>query len=324
MNTEKVDSPYSLKTAVLFLVFNRPDTTMKVFEKIRQAKPYRLYLGGDGPREGHDSDKEKVIKVREILNKVDWPCEVKTLFRDNNLGCKKGVSSAIDWFFENEEQGIILEDDCLPHIDFFSFCEDLLNRYAEHDRVSIITGGNFQNEIIRGDASYYFSKYPHIWGWATWKRTWNTFDRDIKFWPEWKNSHDFKKKFPTYLERKFWKKIFNQSFFGKVDSWGYPLFASILRQGGLAATPNFNLISNIGFGEDSTHTKEPNEKLSNLKLNSIGKLIHPQKVKINLEADNYDFKNNFIDKNSLFPKNLLFFPKRLKGFLLRKFYKLKN
>ena len=173
----------SLKTAVLFLLFNRPDTTTHVFEKIRQIKPQRLYVASDGPRESYDGEIEKVIKAREIASKVDWPCELKTLFRDKNLGCKKGVSSAITWFFEHEEQGIILEDDCIPNLDFFNFCENLLIRYSRDKRIFTITGSNFQNGKWRGDASYYFSKKFHCWGWATWKRAWKLYQGDILFWP---------------------------------------------------------------------------------------------------------------------------------------------
>jgi GT2 family glycosyltransferase len=165
----------SLETAILILLFNRPETTIRVFDKISQIKPQRLYIASDGPRKNFDGEKEKVKKVREIATRVDWPCEVKTLFRNENLGCKKGVSSAITWFFEQEEQGIILEDDCVPNLDFFTFCESLLDRYAEDERVSVITGNNFQNNKWRGDASYYFSKYNHCWGWASWRRSWKDY-----------------------------------------------------------------------------------------------------------------------------------------------------
>ena len=178
-----------MQTALLFLVFNRPDTTTQVFKKIRQAKPPRLYVASDGPRDGNSDDKKKVTKVREIATKVDWPCEVKTLFRDKNLGCKKGVSTAITWFFEHEEQGIILEDDCVPNLDFFTFCENLLQRYDKDERISTITGNNFQDGKWRGNASYYFSKYNHCWGWATWRRSWKNYDGDIKFWSKWSNSN---------------------------------------------------------------------------------------------------------------------------------------
>lgn len=156
-----------LKTAVLFLVFNRPETTKTVFEAIRKAKPKRLYIAADGPRKHREGENEKVSSVRQIVTYVDWPCDVKTLFRDENLGCKSAVSGAITWFFNHEEEGIILEDDCLPHPDFFPFCESLLKRYANDERIWVITGNNFQNGIQRGEASYYFSRYNHVWGWAS-------------------------------------------------------------------------------------------------------------------------------------------------------------
>ena len=140
MKNIKFKSSRLLKTPVLFLVFNRPDTTSKVFEKIRQAKPQRLYVASDGPRIGNDVDKEKVIMTRDIATKVDWPCEIKTLFREKNLGCKKACSTAINWFFEYEEMGIILEDDTLPHLDFFTFCENLLVRYANDEKITAIIG----------------------------------------------------------------------------------------------------------------------------------------------------------------------------------------
>ena len=144
MNYNKINLLSSKKTAVLFLVFNRPDTTIKVFEKIREAKPSRLYVAADGPREGYSDEKKKVMKVRKIATNVDWPCEVKTLFRDKNLGCKKGVGTAIKWFFEHEEQGIILEDDCLPDPSFFRFCEELLEEYRHNTKIMLVSGQNLQ------------------------------------------------------------------------------------------------------------------------------------------------------------------------------------
>ena len=158
---------FKLETPVLFLVFNRPDTTAQVFEAIRQAKPPRLYVASDGAREDKEGELEKVKQVREIVSQVDWNCEVKTLFRDKNLGCKIAVSSAIDWFFEQEEMGIILEDDCLPHPTFFRFCQELLERYRDDERIGMISGNNFQFGRKCTDYSYYFSMYSHIWGWAS-------------------------------------------------------------------------------------------------------------------------------------------------------------
>ena len=314
----------SLKTAVLFLIFNRPDTTTQVFEKICQIKPQRLYIASDGPREGYDDEIEKVTKAREIATKVDWPCEVKTLFRDKNLGCKKGVSTAITWFFEHEEQGIILEDDCVPHLDFFTFCENLLGHHAKDQRVSIISGNNFQNGKWRGDASYYFSKYNHIWGWATWRRAWNDYQGDIKFWPKWKNSKDWLSHTPDKVERRYWQKIFDCVYAGQMDSWAYPWTASIWYKGGLTATPNVNLVSNIGFGKDATHTISENDKSANVSTQEIGEIIHPEEIKQNIGADRYNFDNFFDGLNKRFPNNLFRLPKRIIKYFLRNFYILKE
>jgi hypothetical protein len=311
-------SQLSIKTPVLFLVFNRPELTSKVFEKIRQAKPLRLYIASDGPREENKKDKEKVEMVRKIVNNIDWSCELKTLIRDKNLGCKKGVSSAITWFFEQEEQGIILEDDCLPHLDFFSFCENLLDHYFLDERVSVITGNNFQNNKWRGDASYYFSKYNHCWGWASWRRAWKYYEGDIKFWPEWSISKNWLNYTPDQVERKYWKKIFNNVYQKKIDSWAYPWTASLWYKGGLTATPNSNLVSNIGFGPDATHTKSKENKFSRLSINNLGKIKHPKIVQKNLEADRFTFDNFFEGKYSRFPYNWFIFPYRVFNYIFRK------
>ena len=170
-----------LNIAVLFLVFNRLDNTKQVFEAIRQSKPPRLYIAADGARKVKDGEEKKVKSVRDyILSNIDWKCEVKTLFQDQNLGCKMAVSGGIDWFFENEEMGIILEDDCLPSIDFFIFCEEQLNRYKEDLRIGHICGCNFQGNIKRGESDYYYSKLTHVWGWASWRRVWQHYDINMK------------------------------------------------------------------------------------------------------------------------------------------------
>jgi hypothetical protein len=314
----------ALKTPILFIVFNRPETTAKVFERIRQVKPLRLYLAGDGPREGREGEKEKVNKVREILTKLDWPCEVKTLLREKNLGCKKGVSTAISWFFEYEEQGIILEDDCLPHLDFFPFCENLLDRYARDERVSIITGNNFQNGKWRGDGSYYFSKYNHIWGWATWRRSWLNYDGDLKFWPEWSNSKTWFNHMPDKVERKYWQNNFELVKKDQIDTWDYPWTASIWYKNGLTATPNVNLVSNIGFGKDATHTNFENDKSANLPTKEIGVITHPLEIKQDLEADRYNFDNFFEGLNYRFPRNLFRLPNKIIKYFLNNFNFLKD
>jgi hypothetical protein len=317
MNSQEFQNK-ELKTAVLFIIFNRPDTTRQVFEAIRQAKPPRLYVAADGPREGKLSEVERVQEARTIATAVDWPCKVKTLFRDKNLGCKKGVSSAITWFFEQEEQGIILEDDCLPHLDFFSFCENLLDRYFSDERIFVITGNNFQNGTLRGDASYFFSKYTHIWGWATWRRAWKHYQGDINFWPKWKASDAWKKYKPDKIERRYWQKIFDSCYSGQIDTWDYQWKASTWYKNGLTATPNVNLVSNIGFGEDATHTVSRNNKFSNMPTMELSNITHPKQVIVDIEADMFAFDNVFGGKYQRFPYNWFIFPYRVFKYIFRK------
>jgi hypothetical protein len=304
-----------LQTAVLFLVFNRPDTTRQVFEAIRQAKPPRLYVAADGPRANREGEAERASQVREIATAVDWPCEVKTLFRDENLGCKKAVSSGIDWFFDNEEQGIILEDDCLPHPDFFTFCETLLNRYASDERVWVVTGDNFQDGQQRGDGSYYFSRYNHVWGWASWRRAWTKRDMEIKFWPKWKNSPEWKAWLPDRAERKYWTKTFDQMYRQEIDTWDYPWTASVWFHGGLTATPNVNLVSNIGFGPDATHTTGKSI-LSCMKTKEMKVIINPSDSRHFHEADRYIFNEYFSGQSvGLFRKFLIAFKNFIKKWI---------
>lgn len=302
-----------MKTPVLFIVFNRPDTTAKVFESIRRAKPTNLYIASDGPRPGRNGESEKVEEARRVATAVDWPANVKTLFQNHNLGCKSAVSGAISWLFEQENTGVILEDDCLPHPDFFRFCEELLSRYGEDDRVSVITGNNFQNGRTRGTASYYFSKYNHCWGWATWRRAWKLYQGDLSFWPTWKNSSDWRHKLPDPIERWYWSRIFDKVRAGKIDTWDYPWTASVWFRGGLTATPNVNLVSNIGFGPDATHTFALNSPLAAIKTNPIGKLSHPNEVIHDNAADRFVFDSAFGGKHYRFPNSLLRIGKSIKN-----------
>ncbi|MBY0424462.1 MAG: nucleotide-diphospho-sugar transferase, partial [Cytophagales bacterium] len=166
------------KTPILFLIFNRPNTTLKVFEVIRQVKPAQLFIASDGPRNSKEGEKEIITNLRQqILSSIDWECKVYTLFRESNLGCGRAVSEAITWFFEEVEEGIILEDDTLPDLGFFFFCQSLLTDYKDSDEVAIISGTNYLFNKLESNAPYYFSSLTAIWGWATWKRTWEGFNQ---------------------------------------------------------------------------------------------------------------------------------------------------
>lgn len=307
---EKFTPPHPLNTALLFLVFNRLHTTKQVFEAIRQAKPPRFYIAADGPRENKEGEAEKVKAVREyVMKNIDWDCEVKTLFREKNLGCGKAVSEAITWFFENEEMGIILEDDCLPSQSFFWFCEELLQRYKDDMRVWHIGGCNFQNGIKRGEADYYFSKYNHIWGWAGWANRWRMYDFRLE---HIENDEFINKTFYTKKEILYWKKIFHKMKSNNpIDTWDYQYTFSIWYNNGLSITPNLNLVSNIGFGADATHTCGES-KLANLKAYELLLQKHPAQVLQDKDADEYTFKKVFAQK-PFFVRMLNRLKKVLKG-----------
>ena len=274
-----------LKVPVLFLIFNRPDTTKQVFDEIRKAQPAQLFVAADGPRKDRPTDYELCKKTRDILQQVDWDCKVSTLFRDENLGCKKGVSSAIDWFFSSVDKGIILEDDCVPNQSFFLFCQELLERYRDDERIMMISGDNFQFGKRRTNCSYYFSKYFHIWGWATWKRAWNHYDIDMKLWPEIKEGRWLKDILKDNKTEKFWEKIFENTYLGKINTWDYQWVFSCWIQNGLSILPNVNLVKNIGFDGTATHTKGRN-KQANLPVNSLPfPLINPEFIIIDNDAD---------------------------------------
>jgi hypothetical protein len=280
-------------TPILFLIFNRPDTTEKVFEKIRELKPKNLYIAADGPRNEGEIIKCNVVK-NIVLNNIDWDCNLKTLFREKNLGCKYAVSSAIDWFFDNVEEGIILEDDCLPHSSFFDFSTLMLNLYRDNPKIMHISGDNFSN--IEINESYFFSKYAHIWGWATWKRAWNYYDVDIPDWPNKKLSllsTVFKK---SKTQQTYWRKIFDSVYNNQVNTWDYQWNYACFKQNGLAITPKVNLISNIGFTNNATHISK-NTPFADLQTYNLEQpYINPKSKSLNIKNDEWIakrfFKNN--------------------------------
>lgn len=294
--------PHPLKTAVLFLIFKRLDTTKRVFESIRRAKPPRLYIAADGPRDYVEDEAEKVKAVREyVMNNIDWNCEVKTLFRYKNLGCGKAVSQAITWFFENEEMGIILEDDTLPSQSFFWFCEELLERYKDDMRVGMISGNNFQKGIKRGEADYYFSIYNHIWGWASWANRWNNYDFTLKSFEVKELTNIVDNLFDDKNVRAYWKDIFKKMKKNKIDTWDYQWTFTLWKNNYLTILPNTNLVSNIGFGFDSTHTAIADSEFANLPRFEINLSKHPEYVVQNKEADEFSSKL-ICSKKSIFKR----------------------
>lgn len=246
---------------ILFLIFNRPSTTNLVFEAIRQAKPSKLYIAADGPREHVLSDIDNCSQARMVQSKVDWDCEVLTLFRDQNLGCRVAVSNALDWFFLQEEEGIILEDDVLPMPSFFLFCDEMLQRYRHDSSVAIISGSNLIANHVSTTDSYFFSGVPLIWGWATWRRTWYQYDANIKLWPHLRNSGFLKNRFPdNYLVQSYWRDAFDGVYKKVLNTWDYQLLLMSWISGGLTIHPKTNLTDNLGYGVGATHTSSSKPK----------------------------------------------------------------
>ncbi len=259
--------PHPLNTAVLFIVFNRPDVTAQVFAAIKQARPPRLYVAADGPRQNRSGESERCAEVRAIVAGVDWPCEVKTLFHETNLGCKRAESSAMDWFFAQEEQGIILEDDCLPSQSFFWFCESCLNRYKDDERIFLISGYNKQNKWNQDKRDYFFSNLGGIWGWASWRRCWNHYDVEMKDIDQFIAGNGFENVLGKELGGLRKNTIYNSIITNNLDTWDYQWAYARCKNNGLACVPAVSLIENIGFGDDATHTFGSND--DNVKRHDI-------------------------------------------------------
>ena len=283
----------TLDTAILLLVFNRPDTTQQVFDAIRKARPAKLYVAADAPREANEKDLLRCQETRDIIKGVDWECEVKTLFREENLGCREALGGAIDWFFDHEEMGIILEDDCLASPCFFPYCAELLERYHDDDRIMMISGTNeLKSQPFQHPESYYFSKHMHIWGWATWKRAWDKHDRSMATFPDFFEKKTYNKLFSDTNIAHYWARIWLRVFNGSVNSWAYPWVFTCLTQNGLSIAPTKNLITNIGFGEDSTHTANTESSAANRQRYDLDlPLTHPTFIIPDAEADTQEYQS---------------------------------
>ena len=281
-----------IKAPIIFCIFNRPRHVKKSLDAIRKHRPDKIYVVGDGPREFVDTDGDMVNQAREIIKTIDWPCEINTNYSDVNLGCRIRFETGMDWVFSHEDRAIIIEDDVVPNEDFFKFCDILLEKYKDQSNITSITGNNFQDGNIRGTSSYYFSKYSHIWGWATWSRAWKYYDPKLSFWPQWKLSKDWKNQALNSNERKYWEDIFNRINNNALESWDYSWNGSIWYRKGLTVTPNVNLATNVGMGPDGTHCiyKEDQEGIP---TQSLGGLSHPDQIIQNKAADKYAFKFHF-------------------------------
>ncbi|WP_292463380.1 hypothetical protein [Methanolobus sp.] len=239
----------------------------------------------DGPRADCPEEAEKCRAVRAIINKVDWDCEVLTNYSDVNLGCKRRISSGLDWVFDTVEEAIILEDDCLPDPTFFRFCEELLEKYRDDERIAMISGDNFQFGRRRTEYSYYFSRYPHIWGWASWRRAWKNYDVEMKLWPEIRDGGWLRDLLKSTKSVWYWRYIFEKAYNGKKDTWDYQWTFSCWTQNALTVIPSVNLVSNIGFGKNAVHTNIK-EKYADMRAEQMKyPILHPQYVVQDSKAD---------------------------------------
>jgi hypothetical protein len=260
-----------LETPILFIIFNRPDTSEQVFEEIRNARPRFLFIAADGPRWDRPDDIAKCAATRKvILDKIDWDCEVKTLFRDENLGCGRGPAEAITWFFNHVEQGIILEDDCLPSPFFFEYCSRLLDVYRTDERIMLISGQNPLSPYS-GSQSILFSKYSFIWGWASWRRSWEKYDYKMSSWQAPKNLKKIRTRCSSKKEFGYWKHAFG--IFSKesnISVWDYQFQYALFVNNGISIVPKKSLIKNIGIGHpDATHTVNSDDRQDELTIDSF-------------------------------------------------------
>jgi len=281
----------SLSTPVVFLIFNRPDLTRRVFEVISKAKPRQLFVVADGPRSSEDV--EKCAQTRAVIDRIDWECDMHKNFSDKNLGCGRRISSGIDWVFSQVDEAIILEDDTLPVDSFFTYCQLLLERYRDDARVMTINGNNFQSGQSRSEYSYHFSKYNACWGWATWRRAWMHYDYEMKTWPVFKRSGMLEGICEDPCEQQFWSELFDSMHANPavIDTWDHQWKYACWSQNGLAIEPSVNLVSNLGLARsDATHTTGNNPMLEQIsKTREIMEIKHAPLVARNRAADQYIF-----------------------------------
>jgi len=282
-----------MRSPVLFLIFNRPDLTRITFECIRQARPPRLYIAADGPREKRDGEAALCEASREAATQVDWPCEVKTLFRKRNLGCAVAVSSAITWFFQHEPEGVVLEDDLVLHPDFFPFCDAMLERYRDVEHIMHIHANNFQYGQPRGEAAYYFTCFPHSTGWASWARAWKKYDHAMTFLNK-VASRSIPKLFQSEAAVTYFRDILARVKSGRINSWAYRWTLSVWEHEGLCVNPNVNMVRNTGFGEEGTHTRNPAHIVAHLPADGLAEISHPQDVARDAGADEWTAYIHFV------------------------------
>lgn len=283
----------SITTSVLLIAFNRPESAQMVFDQIKKVRPPHFYLAVDGPRPSKSGEEEKCLECQSIANQVDWECEVHTLFRKENVGCGFGPAGAISWAFETTEELIVLEDDCLPSVSFFYFCDELIKKYKNDKRIWIISGLSIHSGAdILGKYDYTFSRFAHTWGWATWKDRWNEFDmymRDVpQFLAEGGSYNVYQQRRMSVNTDKRLRQVYDSIDEEVKHSWDTQWGYTRLKSGGVSIVPKLNMITNIGAvngthnSSGSTSSNLPSYELKN-------PLNHPQFVICNTAYDNYHY-----------------------------------
>ena len=277
----------SFSTPVLLIAFNRPESTARVLRSLAEVKPQKFYVACDGPRPGRPEEAQRCEAVRALASHLDWPCDVQTLFQPSNLGCRAGVTAALDWFFEQEQEGIVLEDDIVADPSFFFFCQELLERYRHDERVGVIAANNHQHRPPSDGSSYRFSIYSHCWGWASWRRAWRCNDPEMRGWPAFRDGQWLEQLGGKSLARR-WGPWLDQLSAGQIDTWDMIWQFSCWQQGFLTVIPAVELVENIGFGVEATHTLDERSPLGR-----PGSLSFPLRHPTVMQADRIRDQDTF-------------------------------
>lgn len=296
------------RVPVAFLIFNRPQFTARVFDAIARVEPSRLLVVGDGPRSDHPRDERLVREARAVIERVDWPCEVLTCYSDVNLGCKRRCTSGLDWVFSQVDEAIILEDDCLPEPTFFPYCEQLLDRYRDDERMQMVSGSSGLYPERFTSHSYYFSRIYHIWGWATWARAWRHYDIEMRRWPELRETRWLEDHLKGEAQAQLARQIFDLTHSEDIDVWDFQWVFTGWLNDGLSVVPSVNLISNIGYGESATHEHHLRHPQANRPTRPIAfPLDHPPEVEVLEEADRAEWALAYPDhfQRKRFPRRLI-------------------
>ena len=279
----------SYATPVALFVFNRPATTRRVLEAVRAVRPRTLLVVADGPRDEDPTDAALVAETRALFRTIDWDCDLRTNFSERNLGLRARFASGFEWIFGQVDEAVMLEDDCLPHPSFFPYCEELLDRHRQNERVMFI-GGTNPDRHIYGDGSYFFARSMWVWGWATWKRAWQHFDIGVGTWPEFEASRTIDRISPYKRLRRGYSTIFKRAYAGDWPNWDVQATYTVWSRDGVCVVPNGNLVRNIGFGAEATNTKSGPDDLVHLEFRPLDRIDHPsdETIRVDYDIKTYD------------------------------------